>query len=169
MTWSKDLIENITDIGELEAKLRFDRRLTQQMRELCEKFPMSVTRYYLSLIDWSDTDDPIRRMSIPTFLETDMSGEFDTSDEESNTVCQGVQHKYTESALILTTNRCFMYCRHCFRKRLVGRSDEEIAGNLESVVNYIREHTELTNVILSGGDAFTLPTSSSTILMFFQG
>ena len=97
-------------------------------------------------------------MSIPTFLETDMSGEFDTSDEESNTVCQGVQHKYTESALILTTNRCFMYCRHCFRKRLVGRSDEEIAGNLESVVNYIREHTELTNVILSGGDAFTLPT-----------
>ena len=158
MTWSKDLIENITDIGELEAKLRFDRRLTQQMRELCEKFPMSVTRYYLSLIDWSDTDDPIRRMSIPTFLETDMSGEFDTSDEESNTVCQGVQHKYTESALILTTNRCFMYCRHCFRKRLVGRSDEEIAGNLESVVNYIREHTELTNVILSGGDAFTLPT-----------
>lgn len=36
MTWSKDLIENITDIGELEAKLRFDRRLTQQMRELCE-------------------------------------------------------------------------------------------------------------------------------------
>lgn len=158
MTWSKDLIENITDIGELEAKLRFDRRLTQQMRALCEKFPMSVTRYYLSLIDWSDTDDPIRRMSIPTFLETDMSGEFDTSDEESNTVCQGVQHKYTESALILTTNRCFMYCRHCFRKRLVGRSDEEIAGNLESVVNYIREHTELTNVILSGGDAFTLPT-----------
>ena len=49
MTWSKDLIENITDIGELEAKLRFDRRLTQQMRALCEKFPMSVTRYYLSL------------------------------------------------------------------------------------------------------------------------
>ena len=43
MTWSKDLIENITDIGELEAKLRFDRRLTQQMRALCEKFPMSVT------------------------------------------------------------------------------------------------------------------------------
>ena len=54
MTWSKDLIENITDIGELEAKLRFDRRLTQQMRALCEKFPMSVTRYYLSLIDWRD-------------------------------------------------------------------------------------------------------------------
>ena len=40
MTWSKDLVENITDIGELEAKLRFDRRLTQQMRELCEKFPI---------------------------------------------------------------------------------------------------------------------------------
>ena len=90
MTWSKDLIESITDIGELEAKLRFDRRLTQQMRALCEKFPMSVTRYYLSLIAWSDMDDPIRRMCIPTFLETDMSGEFDTSDEESNTVCQGV-------------------------------------------------------------------------------
>ena len=104
MTWSKDLIENITDIGELEAKLRFDRRLTQQMRELCEKFPMSVTRYYLSLIDWSDTDDPIRRMSIPTFLETDMSGEFDTSDEGSNTVCQAQIHRecpYTDNKSLL--------------------------------------------------------------------
>lgn len=50
MTWSKDLIENITDIGELEAKLRFDRRLTQQMRALCEKFPMSVTRYFCHLL-----------------------------------------------------------------------------------------------------------------------
>ena len=105
MTWSKDLIENITDIGELEAKLRFDRRLTQQMRALCEKFPMSVTRYYLSLIDWSDTDDPIRRMSIPTFLETDMQKTIMMADHTKFDRTSFVKYCSFQQIDILVTDR----------------------------------------------------------------
>ena len=56
-----------------------------------------------------------------------MSGEFDTSGEADNTVQTGLQHKYAQTALILSTNRCAMYCRHCFRKRLVGLDDAETA------------------------------------------
>lgn len=160
MLWNEEMKNNVTDIGALAPQLGLGEKETERMRALCEAFPMSVTRYYLSLIDWDDPDDPIRKMCIPSFLETDMSGAFDTSGEASNTVCPGVQHKYRESALILTTNRCAMYCRHCFRKRLVGLSDEEIASHFDEVIAYIRAHEEITNAILSGGDALMLPTKT---------
>ena len=90
---------------------------------------MTVTRYYLSLINREDPKDPIRRMCIPTISENDLSGTFDTSGEESNTLMPGLQHKYTQTAMILSTNRCAMYCRHCFRKRLVGVPNDEILEN----------------------------------------
>lgn len=160
MPWSQELKHNITDIARLQAQLGLSEAETTQLQELCEHFPMSVTRYYLNLIDWSDPADPIRKMCIPSYFETDRSGAFDTSGEASNTVCEGVQHKYRESALILTTNRCAMYCRHCFRKRLVGSSDEEIARSFFKVIDYVHEHEELSNVILSGGDALMLPTKT---------
>ena len=158
MLWYEELKNNVTDIGVLAPKLGLDEKETERMRTLCKAFPMSVPQYYLSLINWDDPKDPIRKMCIPTFFETDLSGAFDTSGEASNTVCEGVQHKYRETALILTTNRCAMYCRHCFRKRLVGLSDEEIASHFDAVIEYIRTHEEITNAILSGGDALMLPT-----------
>ena len=93
-------------------------------------------------------------MCIPSVRETDLSGSFDTSGEASNTVVVGMQHKYHATALILSTNRCAMYCRHCFRKRLVGLSDAEIASHLDEMIAYIKEHKEISNVLISGGDAF---------------
>lgn len=90
MTWSQELKHNVTDIARLQKQLGLSDSETKQLQELCTHFPMSVTRYYLKLIDWSDPCDPIRRMCIPTFFETDQSGAFDTSGEASNTVCEGV-------------------------------------------------------------------------------
>lgn len=83
-----------------------------------------------------------------------MDGSFDTSGEADNTVVEGMQHKYKQSAMILSTNRCAMYCRHCFRKRLVGLSDKEIAKYFDKIMEYIEGHTEISNVLISGGDAF---------------
>ena len=125
-----------------------------QMARILAQFPMSVPRYYLSLINWDDENDPIRKMCIPSVRETDLSGSIDTSGEASNTVVVGMQHKYHATALILSTNRCAMYCRHCFRKRLVGLSDAEIASHLDEMIAYIKEHKEISNVLVSGGDAF---------------
>ena len=161
MPWNSELKHNITDVVQLQAQLGLNASETEQLQELCEHFPMSITRHYLQQIDWSDPSDPIRKMCVPTFFEMDRSGTFDTSGEASNTVCEGVQHKYRESALILTTNRCAMYCRHCFRKRLVGSSDEEIARSFFKVMDYVHDHKEISNVILSGGDALMLPTKTN--------
>jgi lysine 2,3-aminomutase len=119
---------------------------------------MKVTSYYLSLIDWSNSNDPIRKMVIPSLDELNLEGSYDTSGEAENTKLQGLQHKYSETALILATNRCATYCRYCFRKRLVIRREKtEIVSNFKDAVRYIKGHTEINNVLISGGDPFVLP------------
>jgi KamA family protein len=98
-------------------------------------------------------------MIIPSIDELDLSGSYDPSGEAAITVMPGLQHKYAPTALILTTNRCTAYCRYCFRKRLVGLPTEEIIKKFDAAVKYINEHNEINNVLLSGGDPFTLSTT----------
>ncbi len=83
----------------------------------------------------------------------------DPSDECKNFVIPGVQHKYEPTVLILTTNKCFQYCTHCFRKRNFDK-DEEICKdeNYKKVFEYISNHSKISNILLSGGDPLTLPT-----------
>ncbi|MDD3219435.1 MAG: KamA family radical SAM protein [Lachnospiraceae bacterium] len=154
MNWSEQLRHNITTVDELQDYLHYNEDEYLKMQRILKHFPMSITQYYLSLIDWEDESDPIRRMCIPSVHEIDLDGQFDTSGESSNTVMEGLQHKYSETALILSTNRCATYCRHCFRKRLVGLSEEEIASRyLDQILEYIESHKEISNVLISGGDA----------------
>ncbi|MFV9677490.1 MAG: KamA family radical SAM protein, partial [Methanosarcinales archaeon] len=76
-----------------------------------------------------------------------------------NTKMPGLQHKYQQTALILATNSCAMYCRHCFRKRLVGLPTEETLRRFNDAVKYIETHKEVNNVLITGGDPFVLPTN----------
>lgn len=141
-----------------EVKDRFGMTSEEAGRldKIIEKYPMSVPDYYLSLADSSDPEDPIRRMCIPSPEELDSGGDTDTSGEADNTVALGLQHKYSATVLILSTNRCAMYCRHCFRKRMVGATEAEINKNFLNTVRYISEHKEVSNVLLSGGDFLML-------------
>ncbi|MGL5435028.1 MAG: KamA family radical SAM protein [Lachnospiraceae bacterium] len=154
MDWKHSLKSNVTTAEELAAYLPLTRTQTEQMNAILTRFPMTAPQYYLSLIRWDDPEDPIRRMCIPAPEENDMTGTFDSSGESTNTVLPGLQHKYSQTALILSTHRCAMYCRHCFRKRLVGISDDETAENINEMAAYIRSHPEISNVLISGGDAF---------------
>ena len=160
MLWQEEMRNNITNIEEIAPIFHLGGEECENLKNLCEHFPMSIPRYYLSLVNPNDPNDPIRRMCVPAVAEYSPEGDFDTSGEVGNTVAPGVQHKYRESALVLTTNRCAMYCRHCFRKRLVGLSDEEILSGMEKMIQYVADHEEITNVILSGGDALMLPTKT---------
>ena len=146
----------ITTADEIRPYLDLSQEETGRLAEVLKSYPMSITPYYLSLADKKDPEDPILKMCVPDFAEMTVSGSLDTSGEALNTVSDGMQHKYRQTALVLTTNRCAMYCRHCFRKRLVGLSDSEIADGLGAEVEYIAAHPEITNVLLSGGDALML-------------
>ena len=97
-------------------------------------------------------------MSVPNIEELNLLGSYDTSGEGENTKMPGLQHKYPQTALILSTNRCAMYCRHCFRKRLVGLPNAELLERFDTAARYVRQHPVINNVLITGGDPFVLPT-----------
>ncbi len=152
--WKERLENCYRSVSDLKDRFSFSDEEVSRLMEIEEKYPVCIPEYYLDLIDVDDRRDPIRKMCIPDAMEFSSGGEKDTSGEADNTVVQGMQHKYSQTALILSTNQCAMYCRHCFRKRLVGLSSEEIASHLPEMRDYVSSHTEINNVLISGGDAF---------------
>ena len=137
----------------------------RKLKKIITDHPMLVSPYYLNLIDWNDPQDPIRRIIVPSAGENLPQGSYDTSGERVNTKLRGLQHKYSQTVLILTTNQCAAYCRHCFRKRLAGVVTDEIVKDWDLVIPYLKAHTEISNVLLSGGDPLTLPTSKITDIL----
>lgn len=151
----EELLNNSYKCGDdLKDILKLSGQEAVEINKINDLYPVFINEYYLSLIDPDDPDDPIRKMSVPSGWELSEGGHTDTSGEASNTVLPGVQHKYDETVLILSTSRCAMYCRHCFRKRMVGLTDDEIAKHLGEMADYVKAHPEVSNVLISGGDAF---------------
>ena len=160
------LAECVRDVDGLDAYLKMEPSEKEKIREISERYPICVPPYYLGLINPEDPADPVRRICIPGMQELSGTGVEDTSGEGDNTVIRGMQHKYRQTALILTTNQCSMYCRFCFRKRMVGYSEHETAEHVHKMAEYVAQHTEINNVLLSGGDALINP--NETIEMYLQ-
>ena len=97
-------------------------------------------------------------MIIPRTEELNDFGELDASREATNTVVQGVQHKYRDTALVLVNSVCGSYCRFCFRKRLFMDENDETIHDLEPAYRYIAAHPEITDVLLTGGDPLIMST-----------
>lgn len=145
-------IRDIVKIEELTGRERYE------LGKVCEQFKFRANDYYLSLIDWDDPNDPIRRIIIPHVSELDEFGELDASDEESNYVVPGCQHKYTSTALLLCNEVCSGYCRFCFRKRLFMDENDEVVNDVSEGIEYIRQNEQITNVLLTGGDPLVMST-----------
>lgn len=159
MDWEYELQHSIKTVEDLAPYVTLNSQKKKDLEAIIRHHPMSVTRYYMSLINWDDPDDPIRKMVIPSKSELDLHGLYDTSGEAENTKMPGLQHKYNETVLLIATNRCPTYCRHCFRKRMVGMSDNEVVKRLHEALDYIRGTEKVTNVLVSGGDPFILPNN----------
>ena len=164
--WKQLLHDSIRDAQGLALEFGFSEEEKAGLESLVKQYPVCINPYYLSLINKNDPDDPIRKMAVPNLKEFNPGGSMDTSGEASNTVVQGMQHKYRQTAMILSTNQCAMYCRHCFRKRLVGLSDNEVAHHIPEMASYVEKHTEINNVLISGGDAFL--NTSSTLRRYLE-
>lgn len=149
-------IKHITQIEDLK-QLSKDEQAS--LKEVAEKFSFRANDYYLSLIDWNDANDPIRRIIIPHARELEPWGSLDPSNEENYTIIPGLEHKYNSTALLLVSDVCEGICRYCFRKRVFIESHEEHRLNLPAALEYIKEHTEISNVLLTGGDPLCLATS----------
>ncbi|MBU0515859.1 MAG: KamA family radical SAM protein [Proteobacteria bacterium] len=122
------------------------------------RFEFRASDYYLSLIDWDDPDDPLRRIVVPSLDELDHWGRLDPSSEETYQVAPGVQHKYNSTALLLASDMCGGLCRFCFRKRLFIRHGDDVSLDVSHGLDYIRRHPEINNVLITGGDSLMIPT-----------
>jgi KamA family protein len=158
MTYVNEFKRNVSTLEGLKQYMKLTPNEEKQLQKVIERHPMSITHHYMSLIDKNDPNGPIRRMAVPSLGELNLSGSYDTSGEAESTKIPGLQHKYSQTALILATNRCASYCRYCFRKRLVGLPSDEILHRFSDAVKYIEKHKEINNVLISGGDPFILPT-----------
>lgn len=161
MSWEQMLKQSVRSAEELKGVLGLTDRETARLQQIADRYPLCINPYYLSLINPDDPNDPIRKMSVPDIVEFSEGGAADTSGEGDNTVVQGMQHKYRQTVMILSTDQCAMYCRHCFRKRLVGLSSDEVSGHLGEMTGYIKAHREINNTLISGGDAFL---NSNTVI-----
>jgi len=145
-------IQNVDQIPNIPAAER------EVLRKVAKVYAFRANEYYLGLIDWSDPQDPIRQLIIPRAEELNDWGQLDASNEAGVTVGQGVQHKYTDTVLLLCNEVCGSYCRYCFRKRLFMNSNEEVSKDVSRGIEYIAEHPEVTNVLLTGGDPLIMST-----------
>lgn len=157
MKWQDELKKGIRTVEDLAPVFGWSPEETAKRAEVAERYPMMITPYYLSLINPTNPNDPIARMCIPSPDELNPDGTFDTSGEASNSKLDGLQHKYDQTVLLLSTNQCAMYCRHCFRKRMVGLTEDELNRRVDEAVDYVKSHESVTNVLISGGDALMNP------------
>jgi lysine 2,3-aminomutase len=128
----------------------------EDLNEIADRFAFRISRYYLGLIDWNDPNDPLRRIVIPSPDELKPWGDLDASNEAEFTVTPGLQHKYQDTALLLVNDVCGAYCRFCFRKRLFLDDNTEVVKDISEPLKYLRQHPEISNVLLTGGDPLVL-------------
>jgi lysine 2,3-aminomutase len=149
----------LSTISELDNLVGLTSRERNTMETVSYTFPFRSNEYYLSLIDWKDGHDPLRRIIIPHPYELNGMGCFDPSCEKKGTRIPGLQHSHSQTGLLLLTDVCGGICRFCFRKRLfMGNEEHETAKDVSEGIDYIRGHTEITDVLLTGGDPLTLET-----------
>jgi len=152
----------IRSVRQLRELLPFTPEELEAIGALEAEFKMAIPPYYFSLINCDDQNDPIRLQSVTSPLEADTSFELeDPLEEDKDSPVPGITHRYPDRALMVTTHVCTMYCRFCTRKRatMVRGGWDSISRDDERMIEYIRSHREIRDVIVSGGDPLTLPYS----------
>jgi lysine 2,3-aminomutase len=160
-SWSWQIKNRIMDVTTLENVLPLSVSEKNAIVHSLDFLRMAITPYYASLIDPGNPHDPIRIQAVPTAKELEIQKEdmLDPLHEDVDSPVPGLTHRYPDRVLLLLTDMCSMYCRHCTRRRKAGEKDSALPlESVDAAIEYIKEHKEVRDVLLSGGDPFTLPT-----------
>jgi len=146
--WTIDLRNSVTQGEKLAGDFGGN---AEEINTICQTYPMRIPRYYYNLI--RQKGDPIWMQSVPSIHELhDEASPEDPLHEEEDSPVPRLTHRYPDRVLLLITDRCPMYCRFCTRKRMVGRTSTITEKTIAMGIDYIRSHTEIRDVLLSGGD-----------------
>jgi lysine 2,3-aminomutase len=151
--WKKILAQSITKPKDLAKHLGVDEK---EVADVVGPYPMRITPTVLATI--KEKGDAIWKQVVPEGIELDdIDAQDDPLEEDTDSPVPHLVHRYPDRVLLMVTNQCPIYCRFCTRKRLVGKPGFLKKGELDQAVAYLREHTEVRDVILSGGDPLLLP------------
>lgn len=154
--WHWQVRNRIRTVEELDKYVNLSNQEKDDIGRVLSKFRMSITPYYLTLIDPDNPNCPIRKQAIPSVYEMHV-GQNDMLDplaEDTDSPVPGLTHRYPDRVLFLITDMCSMYCRHCTRRRFAGQHDQRMPQDrIDMSIEYISKHPEIRDVLLSGGDA----------------
>lgn len=154
--WKWQVANRIETVEELKKLIPLTPEEEEGAKECLKTLRMAITPYYLSLIDPNDPHDPVRKQALPSALELHKS-EADLLDplhEDTDSPVPGLTHRYPDRVLLLITDQCSMYCRHCTRRRFAGQTDDCMPmERIDKAIDYIKNTPQVRDVLLSGGDA----------------
>lgn len=158
--WKWQFRNRIRDIETLEKVANITKEEKDNLSKCLKKFKMAITPYYAALMDKDNRKDPVRMLSVPSLNEIfDASSDLeDPLYEDVDSPVPGLTHRYPDRVLLLVTNECSMYCRHCTRRRVVGDVEDSVLNkdNLDKAIEYIENTTRIKDVVISGGDPLLL-------------
>lgn len=157
--WHWQVANRIETLEDLKKYMSLTAEEEEGVKTCLSTLRMAITPYYLSLIDFKDSRDPVRLQAIATGSETYQapSDLLDPLHEDEDSPCPGLTHRYPDRVLLLTTDQCSMYCRHCTRRRFAGQHDASVATDqIDKCIEYIRNTPSVRDVLLSGGDVLML-------------
>jgi len=147
-------------ISDLVARGFVEKASAAGLETIVERYALSVTPAMADLINPADPDDPIARQFIPDLRESETRPEelADPIGDGAHSPIEGIVHRYPDRVLLKLLHVCPIYCRFCFRREMVGPGAEQILSPdaLDAALDYIRDHSEIWEVILTGGDPLAL-------------
>lgn len=160
--WRWQTQNSIRSVRQIRKLLDFSADELEAIGRLEADYKVAIPPYYFSLINPKDPLDPIRLQAVPSPLEAESTSGYELEDpleEDKDSPVPGLTHRYPDRVLLVTTPNCSMYCRYCTRKRatLTRGGWEGVSADDERMIEYVREHSEIRDVIVSGGDPLTLP------------
>lgn len=154
--WKWQVRNRIETLDQLKKYISLTQEEEEGVKKTLSTLRMAITPYYLSLIDPDDPHCPIRKQAVPTAAETHQA-EADLLDplhEDEDSPVPGLTHRYPDRVLLLITDKCSMYCRHCTRRRFAGQKDAESPDErIDRAIDYVARTPQVRDVLLSGGDA----------------
>jgi len=157
--WKWQQKNRVTSLEQISNLFAFDEVTDARLTDIFELYRTAITPYYLCLIDFDNPLDPLRVQSVPSADELLNPGEltWDPLNEEGDSPVTGIVHRYPDRCLFLVTSYCPLYCRYCTRKRKwVDEDGTTGQRKIEAMINYVAEHPEIRDVIVSGGDPLSL-------------
>ncbi len=160
-SWHWQMRNVIRDVPTLAKIIDLTEEEKQKLNRVLERFRMAITPYYAALMDRKDRLCSVRLQAVPDLreLDSDRDDLDDPLHEDVDASVPGLTHRYPDRVLFLVTNICSMNCRHCTRRRLVGFEDHHLSkSDVDRSIEYIRQHKEIRDVLISGGDPLVMAT-----------